>query len=236
MSKCGICGELRFDRQPADGQRIERIIARLERRGPDSGGRFIDGELALGHRRLAIIDLSARSNQPLVDEALGLVLVFNGTIYNYKALRAELCELGYSFFSEGDSEVILKAYHRWGAACVERLHGMFAFAIWERGPRRLFLARDRFGIKPLYYSQNASGFRFASNSQALLATGEVDRAIDPVGLHFLFSLHGVIPAPRTILQGIRKLPPAHHLTLGTDGQADGQTAVPVRYWQLQATR
>ncbi|TCT22221.1 N-acetylglutaminylglutamine amidotransferase [Thiobaca trueperi] len=228
---CGICGELRFDSRPADLDAIQRMMAELTRRGPDHGGSYSDGALAFGHRRLAIIDLSVRSNQPMVDAELGLALVFNGTIYNYRALRAELQARGYRFFSEGDSEVILKAWHAWGTDCVERLHGMFAFAIWDANQRRLFLARDRFGIKPLYWSGSGAVFRFASSLQALLAAGGVETAIDPVALHHLFTLHAVVPAPRTILQGVRKLAPAHWLLIDADGRQTERA-----YWRLSATR
>ncbi|MBK1719569.1 N-acetylglutaminylglutamine amidotransferase [Thiocystis violacea] len=228
---CGICGELRFDGAPADLERIGRMMAELTRRGPDHGGSYSDGALAFGHRRLAIIDLSVRSNQPMVDAELGLALVFNGTIYNYRALRRELQDKGYRFFSDGDTEVILKAWHAWGTDCVERLHGMFAFAIWDANQRLLFLARDRFGVKPLYWSEQGRALRFASNPQALLAAGGVDRGIDPVALHHLFTLHAVVPAPRTILQGVRKLAPGHWLRL----EADGRRTEKV-YWRLNATR
>ncbi|HBG95908.1 MAG TPA: N-acetylglutaminylglutamine amidotransferase, partial [Chromatiaceae bacterium] len=144
---CGICGELRLDGAPADLDAIARMMSRLVRRGPDHGGSYSDGPLGFGHRRLSIIDLSTRSNQPMVDQQLGLALVFNGTIYNYPELRRELQGLGYHFFSDGDTEVILKAWHAWGEDCVGRLHGMFAFAIWDANKHLLFLARDRFGIK-----------------------------------------------------------------------------------------
>lgn len=228
---CGICGELRFDgRAPALGA-IDRMLEKLQRRGPDHGGSFSDGPLAFGHRRLAIIDLSPRGNQPMVDTALGLVLVFNGTIYNYKELREELRQAGHHFFSDGDSEVILKAYAAWGEQCVERLHGMFAFAIWDQQRRSLFLARDRLGIKPLYYVHDAARLSFASNIQSLLAGGGVDTSIDPVALHNQFTLHAVIPAPRTILNGVRKLAPGHTLTIGKDGSTQLR-----RYWQLYACR
>ena len=228
---CGIAGELRFDGIAPDSGMIERMLAQLTRRGPDAAGTHIDGPLVFGHRRLAIIDLSPRSNQPMVDTALGLVLVFNGTIYNYPQLRIELQARGYQFFSDGDTEVILKAYAEWGEACAEHLHGAFAFAIWDRRAQTLFLARDRLGIKPLYYSQDAKVLRFASNTQALLAAGDVDTTIDPVALHHQFTLHAVIPAPRTILQGIRKLAPGMTLTLDTHGNT-----TPRRYWQLRAQR
>ena len=228
---CGICGELRLDAQAPSLADIQRMLTKLERRGPDHEGTYSDGPLALGHRRLSIIDLSAKSNQPLVDAELGLALVFNGTIYNYPELRRELQELGYHFFSSGDTEVILKAYAAWGEKSVERLHGMFAFAIWDIRRKALFLARDRMGIKPLYYSENENWFRFASNSQALLAAGGLDTDIDPIALHHQFTLHAVIPAPRTILKGIRKLAPGTTLTLHENGYQQHRV-----YWRLQATR
>jgi asparagine synthase (glutamine-hydrolysing) len=228
---CGICGELRFDSQPADLSAVQRMTAKLERRGPDHGGSFSDGPLGFGHRRLSIIDLSEHANQPMVDQALCLALVFNGTIYNYRELREELRGKGYSFFSDGDTEVILKAWHVWGEDCVDHLQGMFAFALWDFRQQRLFLARDRFGIKPLYYTLDNTRLRFASNVQALLATGEVDTAIDPVALHHQFTLHGVVPAPHTIFQGVRKLAPAHCLLIDHRGEQRLR-----RYWTYPATR
>jgi asparagine synthase (glutamine-hydrolysing) len=166
---CGIAGEFRFDDQAPDAETMARMLAKLARRGPDAEGQHADGPMRLGHRRLAIIDLAARSQQPMVDAATGTALVFNGTIYNYPELRAELIALGHVFHSDGDTEVILRAYLAWGEACVERLHGMFAFAIWNRGT--LFLARDRLGIKPLYYTENFGCFRFAWTPPARLAAG-----------------------------------------------------------------
>ncbi len=228
---CGICGELRLDGHIPDLAVTGRMLHRLERRGPDHEGSYSDGPVALGHRRLAIIDLSTRSHQPMVDNELGLVLVFNGTIYNYRELRRELLAKGYSFFSDGDSETIIKAYAAWGEQCVERLTGMFAFAIWDLRRQRLFLARDRLGIKPLYYSHDGSSFRFASNMQALLAAGGVDNSIDPLALHHQFTLHGVIPAPRTILNGVRKLAPGWTLTIDKNGRREERN-----YWQLYAHR
>jgi asparagine synthase (glutamine-hydrolysing) len=228
---CGLCGELRFDGAPADLVALSRMTARLARRGPDHGGAYADGALGFGHRRLAIIDLSEKSNQPMVDAGLGLALVFNGTVYNYRELRAELQGRGHHFFSDGDSEVILKAYREWGECCPERLHGMFAFAVWDMRERVLFLARDRFGVKPLYYAQDGARFRFASSTQALLAGGGIDTSVDPVALHFQFTLHGVVPAPWTVLAGVRKLAPAHSLTVRSDGSTKLR-----RYWTLNATR
>jgi asparagine synthase (glutamine-hydrolysing) len=228
---CGICGELRFDGTTPELVHVQQMMSRLERRGPDHGGSFSDGPVAFGHRRLSIIDLSAHAHQPMVDQQLQLALVFNGTIYNYPQLRAQLLDKGYTFFSTGDTEVILKAYVEWGEACVEKLHGMFAFVIWDMRTQQLFMARDRMGIKPLYYTVNSKRLRFASNIQALLAAGDVDTSINPVGLHHQLTLHAVIPAPHTILSGVKKMRPAHSMTFKADGSAREQ-----RYWHLKAVR
>jgi asparagine synthase (glutamine-hydrolysing) len=228
---CGICGELRFDGKAPDMGAIGRMSDQLARRGPDHAGTYSDGPLGFGHRRLSIIDLSANANQPMVDPTLQLTLVFNGTIYNYRELREELLAQGYQFFSEGDSEVILKAYHAWGETCVARFMGMFAFAIWDQRSNQLFLARDRFGIKPLYLTQDSQRLRFASSLPALLAGGGVDTTLDPVALHHHFTLHTVVPAPRTVLRGVRKLAPASTMLLDPAGTTTQQV-----YWTLDATR
>jgi asparagine synthase (glutamine-hydrolysing) len=228
---CGIAGELRFDGVRPDMAAIERMNAALARRGPDGAGTWSEGPVAFGHRRLAIIDLSERSRQPMVDAELGLVLVFNGTIYNYPELRTVLHGRGHQFFSDGDTEVILRAYAEWGEACVERLHGAFAFAIWDGRRQQLFLARDRLGIKPLYFAHVAGGFRFASNPQALLAAGEIDTALDPVALHHQFTLHAAVPSPFTVLKGIRKLEQGTTQTLNSAGKNSMR-----RYWSLRAQR
>ena len=228
---CGICGELRFDNSSPDLSIIKRMSEKIARRGPDHEAMISDGPIAFGHRRLSIIDLTSNADQPMVDKDLQISLVFNGTIYNYKELRTELTEMGYTFFSEGDTEVIIKAYHAWGENCVDRFFGMFAFAIWDKRSATLFLARDRFGIKPLYYSLEGTHFRFASNVQALLAAGGVDTSIDAIALHHHFTLHGVVPAPRTILNGVKKLVPATTMKLTIKGEISNRT-----YWSLDATR
>ncbi len=199
-------------------------------RGPDAGGFFSQGAVAFGHRRLSILDLSTTSQQPMVDPDLGLAIVFNGCIYNFRALRSQLQAKGYRFFSDGDTEIILKAYHAWGPRCVERFCGMFAFAIWERDSGRVVLARDRLGIKPLYLADIGKGLRFASTLPALLAAGGVNTEIDPAALHHYMSLHAVVPAPLTILKGVRKLPPATILTVEPDGTRREET-----YWNLAVT-
>ncbi len=208
------------------------MAQQMQPRGPDAAGAFSQGRIAFGHRRLKIIDLSEKAQQPMVDPDLGLTIVFNGCIYNYKDLRAELSGKGYRFFSDGDTEVILKAYHAWGPACVERLQGMFAFAIAERDSGRLVLARDRLGIKPLYLAESGNGrrLRFASTLPALLAAGEVDTGIDDVALHHYMTFHAVVPAPRTILKGVRKLPPATVAIIEADGRRSDTT-----YWRLSFT-
>jgi len=159
---CGICGELRYDTSSPSLSSIDIMNREMVPRGPDGGGAFPVNSLATGHRRLKIIDLSEHAEQPMIDNELGLGIVFNGCIYNYQELCTELRALGYNFFSSGDTEVILKAYHAWGIHCVDRFLGMFAFAVWERDSGRLTLARDRLGIKPLYLAEIDGGLRFAS--------------------------------------------------------------------------
>jgi asparagine synthase (glutamine-hydrolysing) len=223
---CGICGEMSFNGDAAGGS-LAAMMQRMLSRGPDAGGTFSQDRVALGHRRLSIIDLAATSQQPMIDPELGLAVVFNGCIYNFRELRSTLTAKGYRFFSRGDTEVILKAYREWGPRCVERFYGMFAFAIWERDSGRVVLARDRLGIKPLYYAESAGRFRFASTLPALLAAGNVDTAIDPAALHHYLSWHAVVPAPGTIIKGVRKLAPATICTIEPDGRRREET-----YWQL----
>jgi asparagine synthase (glutamine-hydrolysing) len=223
---CGICGEVTFDGTAA-GESLAAMNAKMWARGPDAGGAFSQDRVAFGHRRLSIIDLAAASQQPMIDPVLGLAVVFNGCIYNYRELCNELAAKGHSFFSQGDTEVILKAYAEWGPRCVERFHGMFAFAVWERDSGRVVLARDRLGIKPLYYAELPGRFRFASTLPALLAAGGVDTEIDPVALHHYMSWHAVVPPPRTILKGVRKLAPATICVIEPDGRWREEI-----YWSL----
>lgn len=214
---CGICGEIRSDgAQPSPGV-LSRMMDVLAPRGPDGAGMMIHGSTALGHRRLKIIDLSERARQPMTDPGLGLSIAFNGCIYNYPELRTELEAMGYRFFSSGDTEVILKAWHAWGERCVERFHGMFAFVVHERESGRVGMARDRFGIKPLYLAQVPGAIRFASTLPALLAGGDVDTSIDRHALHNYMTFHAVVPPPRTILNGVRKLAPATVRIIEPDG-------------------
>ena len=225
---CGFAGEARFDSSIADIGAVARMGDVLQPRGPDASGAFQQGGIALAHRRLRIIDLSETAQQPMTDPGLGLTVVFNGCIYNYRELRRELEALDYRFFSDGDTEVVLKSFHAWGSDCVNRFHGMFAFAIFERDSGRLTLARDRFGIKPLYLAEGRGRLRFASSLPALLAGGEIDTAIDPGALHHYMSWHAVVPPPLTILAGVRKLPPATVATWDAEGRCETK-----RFWGLK---
>lgn len=224
---CGIAGELRFDDQDPDLSALARAGAAMARRGPDASGLYAQSRIALAHRRLKIIDLSDAAQQPLVDSELGLSIVFNGCIYNHEALRAELEAKGYRFFSTGDTEVLVKAYHAWGERFVERLNGMFAFVLVERDSGRVLLGRDRLGIKPLYYAETPGGFRFGSTLQAVACFSDVDRSLNSEALAYYFSFHAVTPPPHTILKGVKKLPPATVMRIEPDGRR-----TETRFWDL----
>jgi asparagine synthase (glutamine-hydrolysing) len=205
---CGLCGEITFDGSPASVDAVSAMTRCMAPRGPDAEGLVARNGVTFGHRRLKIIDLSEKGQQPMADADLGLSLVFNGCIYNHRELRKELEQKGYRFFSTSDTEVILKAWHAWGPAAPKKFHGMFAFVIHERDSGRIAMCRDRLGIKPLYYMQKGKRLRFASTLPALLATGDVDTSLDLTGLAHYMTFHAVVPPPHTILKGVRKLPAA----------------------------
>ena len=225
---CGICGQVTFGEKASTILPVASMTEQLKHRGPDAFGFHVQGNSVFGHRRLKVIDLSERAHQPMVDNQLGFTIVFNGAIYNWYELRLQLEDKGYQFFSTGDTEVILKAYHAWGESCVEHFNGMFAFAILHRDSGDVFLARDRLGIKPLYYANNGKEFRFASSLPALLDFNGIDTDIDPVALHHYMTFHAVVPAPRTIIKGVKKLPPATTMKIRPDG-----TIVEKVYWNLE---
>ena len=225
---CGFSGEFSPRGRP-DRDAVEKMAATMGDRGPDGAGSWSDGAIALAHRRLKVIDLSSAGDQPMTDDAA--TIVFNGCIYNHAALRRELSGLGHRFVSTSDTEVILKAWREWGPRCVERFAGMFAFALYEHASRRLVLARDRLGIKPLYLAEVGGALRFASTLPALLAGGGVDTELDPVALHQFLSWHAVVPAPRTILAGVRKLAPATVMIVEPDGRRTSDT-----YWSPEFSR
>ncbi len=191
----------------------------MRSRGPDGAGVWIaeDGRVGLAHRRLAIIDVGESGAQPMEDVSGRLRIVFNGEIYNYQSLRADLEGRGYRFRSHSDTEVLLNLYAERGAGMLRLLRGMYAFAIWDAGDRRLFLARDPFGIKPLYYADTEGTLRFASQTKAILSGGAVAREPDPAG-HVGFMLWGSVPEPYTLFKPIRALPPGSYMTVDRDGE------------------
>jgi asparagine synthase (glutamine-hydrolysing) len=228
---CGLAGELRLDGGRADVSALDRMTCALHRRGPDGSGIWASGPVALGHRRAAVIDLTETGAQPMVDPACGVTVVFNGCIDNFLALRSRLETAGHRFFSTSDTEVVAKAYAEWGPGCVKHLAGMFAFAVFEHRTGRLTLARDRLGVKPMYLATGPGRLRFASTPQALIAGGGVDTDVDRASLAYYMTFHAVVPAPRTILAGIRKLPPATVRTIEPDG-----TTRDTVYWSPEFTR
>ena len=206
---CGLTGILTSAASaPGVDQQVAAMTAALAHRGPDDDGVWHDRHLALGHRRLSIIDLSTAGHQPMHSADGRSVLVYNGEIYNFRALRRELAD--YPYRSQTDSEVILAAYARWGIECLSHFQGMFAFALWDRTTQTLFLARDRLGIKPLYYCAHEGGLVFASEIRALLRSGLVDARLDRLAL-VDYLRYQTVHAPRTILDGVRMLPAGHYL-------------------------
>src|SRR5215468_9721797 len=208
---CGLVGI--FDthgRREVSRELLSRMNETLHHRGPDECGLHLEPGLGLGHRRLSIIDLST-GQQPLYNEDGSVVVVFNGEIYNFQELIPELTRLGHTFRTKSDTEVIVHAWEAWGAECVKRFRGMFAFALWDERQEILFLVRDRLGVKPLYYAELSDGFLiFGSELKSLLAHGDLPRDLDPLAVEEYFAL-GYIPEPRTIFRAARKLPPAHSL-------------------------
>ncbi|WP_018951560.1 XrtA/PEP-CTERM system amidotransferase [Thioalkalivibrio sp. AKL12] len=226
---CGITGifDLR-DRRPVNRSLLEAMNETQFHRGPDEGGVHLEPGVGLAHRRLSIIDL-ASGQQPLFNEDETVVVTYNGEIYNFPELTAELQQAGHQFRSHCDTEVIVHAWEEWGEACVQRFRGMFAFAVWDRNRDTLFLARDRLGIKPLYYSALADGHLiFGSELKALMAHPGMPREMDPHAVEDYFAF-GYVPEPRSIFRGVHKLPPGHTLTLR---RGQGNLTEPREYWDV----
>ncbi len=219
---CGICG---FNWR--DESLLERMKGTIRHRGPDGEGSYFDDRASLGHRRLSIVDLSDNGRQPLGNEDGTLWLTFNGEIYNHRELRARLESRGHSFRSRTDSEVIVHAYEEYGDDCVKHLVRMFAYALWDGGRRRFLLARDRLGIKPLYYAARDGRLLFASEIKAILCDRDVPRRISPQALHDLMG-YEFVPAPATLLEDVHKLLPGHILAV----EADGRPRIS-RFWSLE---
>ena len=214
---------------------VRRMMAAQRHRGPDDAGCHLEPGVGLGFSRLAILDLSPAGHQPIPNEDGALWLVFNGEVYNFRDLTPLLERAGHRFRSRCDSEVIPHAYEEWGSVCLERLNGMFAFALWDRRRREVLLARDRLGVKPLYYWSDGRTLAFASELKALLAHPDVPRALDRQAL-VSYLLHEYVPSPRSIFAGVRKLPAGHFLRVPLDGAARGRVTEdwrPERYWDVR---
>ena len=226
---CGIAGIINFNNTPADRTVLETMTHVLAHRGPDGSGVEIRGPVGFGHRRLSIID-PAGGKQPMFNEDRQVWVTFNGEIYNYQELRHELQAKGHRFTTNSDTETIVHAYEQWGEQCVERFRGMFAFAIMDWRQGKIFIARDQFGIKPLFYVQTGTTFAFASEQQALLHVPGVELDLDLTAVDQYLWLQ-YIPAPRTAFKQIKKLPPAHRMSI----TLDGRVTPPQEYWRLQFT-
>lgn len=223
---CGITGVLQRGGEPVSPVVVERMTAAIAHRGPDGEGVYCDGAAALGHRRLAIIDLSPAGHQPMMTRDGNYVISYSGEVFNFQELRIELEALGHHFHSRTDTEVVLNAYAAWGASAVQRFNGMFAFAIWDRKRRQLFLARDRYGIKPLYYAMAGNALVFGSEVKALLAYPGMSVCLDREGLLEYMSFQNFL-TDRTLFRGVRMLPAGTHLTVAADEPSRHK---PERYW------
>lgn len=226
---CGIAGILHLDGEPASLVHVRAMADAVRHRGPDGEGQWSEGPLAFGHRRLAIIDLSELGRQPMVSRDGRLVLTYNGEVYNFRELRAELEAEGYGFRSDTDSEVVLNAWHAWGPRAIERFNGMFAFAVWDRTERRLSLARDRYGIKPLYWAQFGDTLLFGSEQKAILAHPTARRTLDRQALVEYFTFQNIF-TDRTLLKSVHMLPPATVATLDLGAVGGLQQR---RYWDYR---
>ncbi|MFH0809605.1 MAG: asparagine synthase (glutamine-hydrolyzing) [Pseudomonadota bacterium] len=222
---CGIAGILNRDGKKVDAELMGRMRDALTHRGPDDFGSHIEGSIGLAHRRLSILDLSTAGRQPLCNEDRSVWITYNGEIYNFATLRAELEALGHHFASHTDTEVIVHAYEQWGLECLDRLRGMFAFGLWDSRRRRLWLVRDRMGIKPLFYSALPDALLFGSEIKSLLEHPAVSRRLDRRALAYYLAMNW-IPAPHTLLADVRQLLPGHFLLLENGSQRN------VCYWDL----
>src|SRR5690242_696800 len=222
---CGICGIFEYERRTEiPGELVHKMNQTIVHRGPDDGGVFVGEGIGLGHRRLSIIDL-AGGHQPMCNEDGTVWVLLNGEIYNYPELRAELLQRGHVFTTKSDTEAIVHAYEDFGESCFSKLRGMFSIALWDSRQRKLVLARDRVGKKPLFYFNSGKQILFGSELKALLAAGTVPRTMDARAVSDYFSL-GYIPAPKTIYQGVSKVLPGHYLV------ASSGNVRTARYWDV----
>lgn len=223
---CGIAGVFRFDGQPVSKPNLKQMSDAIAHRGPDGEGHYADGPIGFAHRRLAIIDLSPGGRQPMSNADGSVVLIYNGELFNFQELRVRLQALGHAFVSQSDTEVILRAYEAWGTDCVLHFNGQFAFAIWDQARKCLFLARDRFGVKPLYYYKDAEKLVFASEIKAILAYPGVPRAVDTGALNEYFTFQNIF-TDKTLFKGIHLLPAGCTLLVDQDDFRQS------RYWDYR---
>ena len=223
---CGITGVLNFDGQPVSYSKLSEMTALLSHRGPDGQGVFVSGNIGLGHRRLSIIDISNAAKQPMVNANETIIISFNGEIYNFRELTKTLVSKGYQFITKSDTEVIIKAYEEWGKDCLNYFNGMFAIAIYDKQKKSLFLARDRLGIKPLFYYHDANAFIFASEIKAILAHPSVSRNISSTCLHNYLSLN-YSTAPLTLFDNVYQILPGHSLEILNSGKT-----ISTQYWNV----
>lgn len=226
---CGIAGIFNLNGEPASPVVLRRMTDAIAHRGPDGEGFYSDGFIALGHRRLAIIDLSPAGHQPMISRDQQVVLSYNGEIYNFQEIRTQLESLGHQFHSKTDSEVVLNAWNQWGADCVNRFNGMYAFAVWDKREQSLFLVRDRYGIKPLYYACWGQTFLFGSEQKAILAHPAAKRELDKRALLEYFTFQNLF-ADRTLLEGVKLLSPASIAKIPLGGNGSPQIS---RYWDYR---
>ena len=212
---CGICGEFKFTKDSFDSIKLDNLMTSISMRGKDSKGRYLDNDIFLGHHRLSIIDISDKSNQPM--RIGNYVIVFNGVIFNYPLIKKNLEQKGHTFKSTGDTEVIIRSYIEYGSECVKHLDGVFAFCIYDIEKKVIFLARDRIGIKPLYYHIDNNQISFSSHMKGIIKNMKI-KEIDPIALNYQFTLHSVVPAPHTIIKNIKKLEPGCTLTVSKKGK------------------
>jgi len=224
---CGVVGYLNVDGAPAAVRVVERMARAVAHRGPDGSGTWVEGPLALGHRRLAIIDLSAAAAQPMLSADGRFVISYNGEVYNFRELRAELQARGHVFRSSSDTEVVIEAFSEWGYAAIERFNGMFALALWDCTAQRLFLARDRFGIKPMYVARVGNALLFGSEVKALLAHGALKPEIDFEGLGEYLTFQNFFTA-RTLFKTVSLLPPGTMMEIAADGRTTTR-----QYWDFR---
>src|SRR5713226_7961003 len=235
---CGICGLLCLDGESNVAESVLRQMNTVQRhRGPDDEGYLCEAGVGFGFSRLAILDLTPAGHQPMSNEDGTVWLIFNGEIYNFQELVPQLEQAGHQFRSRSDSEVIIHGYEQWGTACVERFNGMFAFAIWDSRKRRIFIARDRLGVKPLYYWSDGKHFAFGSELKSLLAFSAVPRELNVHALQ-TYLMYEYVPAPESIFSGIQKLSAGHYLEIPLDGSVQGRLTSdwrPQQYWDVQFT-